>query len=43
VPVRRDLPLTVRETERDDARLDGLAERHAIDSPVRRLREALGA
>jgi 5'-3' exonuclease len=43
VPVRPDLSLTVRQTPRDDARLDELAERHAIESPVRRLREALGA
>lgn len=43
VPVRLDLELTYAEGVRDDARLDTLAERHAIEGPVKRLREALDA
>lgn len=41
VPVRSDAELTVFTGERDDTRLAALAQRHAIDGPVRRLREAL--
>jgi hypothetical protein len=29
--------------DRDDARLDELAEQHNLEGPIRRLREALGA
>jgi 5'-3' exonuclease len=43
VPVRRDLTLVVEHGERDDALLDELARRHAIENPVGRLREALDA
>ena len=43
VPVRRDLTLVVERGERDDARLDELAPRHAIEAPMRRLREVLDA
>lgn len=43
VPVRTDIELTFAEGVRDDERLDALSERHAIEGPVRRLREALDA
>jgi 5'-3' exonuclease len=43
VPVRHDAELTVSRGRRDDARLAALAERHALDGPVRRLQEALDA
>jgi 5'-3' exonuclease len=43
VPVRCDVELTVVRQPPDDERLTELAERHAIEAPVGRLREALGA
>ncbi len=43
VPVRRDLPLVRREGTFDADRLAALATRHALETPVARLREALGA
>jgi 5'-3' exonuclease len=43
VPIRTDLDLVVDREERDDDRLDRLAERHRLTGPVRRLREALDA
>jgi 5'-3' exonuclease len=43
VPVQVDVELTYGEGVRDDERLDELAERHAIEGPVKRLREALDA
>ncbi len=41
VPVRRDVAVTVDRSQRDDAALDALAERHNLEGPIRRLREAL--
>lgn len=41
VPVRADVELTWRRRERDDAALDALATRRAIEGPVGRLREVL--
>lgn len=41
VPVRGDVALTRRQGERDDARVDGLAERWNLESPLRRIRDAL--
>jgi 5'-3' exonuclease len=43
VPIRTDLDLVVDREDRDDDRLDRLAERHRLTGPVRRLREALDA
>ena len=40
VPIRTDLEVDLVAGERDDDRLDGLAERYALTGPVRRLREA---
>lgn len=43
VPARGDVAVTVHHDARDDARLDHLAERHSLESPIRRLRQALAA
>lgn len=43
VPARADVAVTVHDGARDDARLDHLAERHSLESPLRRLRDALAA
>ncbi len=43
VPIRSDVEVRVWSGERDDERLDDLAERRRIKGPVRRLRDALGA
>jgi len=43
VPVRTDVEIQRTSDRRDDARLDELAERHNLEGPIRRLREALGA
>ncbi|MPZ86497.1 MAG: flap endonuclease [Nitriliruptorales bacterium] len=43
VPVRSDAELTMIRGTRDVARLAELAERHALEGPVRRLSEALDA
>lgn len=43
VPVRRDVDVRVAKSARDDGELSALAERHNLDSPVARLREALDA
>jgi 5'-3' exonuclease len=43
VPVRTDLKLVSADGVRDDERVDALAERHRLDGPVGRLREALDA
>lgn len=41
VAIRTDLELSVERDDPDPERLDGLAERHRVTGPVRRLREAL--
>lgn len=43
VPVMTDVALERTVGVRDDGALDALAERHNLEGPVRRLREALGA
>ncbi|MBA2529852.1 MAG: 5'-3' exonuclease [Euzebyales bacterium] len=43
VPVRRDVEVITHRAARDDAALDALAQRHNLDSPIRRMREALDA
>ncbi|MBA3372025.1 MAG: 5'-3' exonuclease [Euzebyaceae bacterium] len=43
VPVRTDVQVQRTSGDRDDARLDELAEQHNLEGPIRRLREALGA
>jgi 5'-3' exonuclease len=43
VPIRTDLDLVVDRSDRDDVALDGLAGRHRLGGPIRRLREALDA
>jgi len=43
VPIRTDLDLVLDREDRDDDRLDRVAERHRLTGPVRRLREALDA
>jgi len=43
VPVRPDAQITYHRGRRDDAVLDQLAERHSLNGPIRRLREALDA
>lgn len=43
VPVRLDAALTDEQADRDDDRVDALAERHSLKGPLRRLREALDA
>jgi 5'-3' exonuclease len=43
VPVRWDVEVKVQRPSRDDALLDELATRHKIETPVKRLREALDA
>jgi 5'-3' exonuclease len=42
VPIRTDVDVRLRKEQRDDARLDALADRYAVKGPVRRLREAMG-
>jgi len=41
VPIRTEVEVRLRQSERDEGRLDALAERYAVKGPVRRLREAL--
>jgi 5'-3' exonuclease len=41
VPIRTDLEVRAWRAERDDARIDRLAERYKLGGPVRRFREAL--
>jgi 5'-3' exonuclease len=43
VPIRTDLDMVVDRGYRDDVALDGLAGRHRLGGPIRRLREALDA
>jgi len=40
VPIRTDVPVTTWGGERDDAKLDELAERYRLTGPVKRLRSA---
>ncbi|MFN2433596.1 MAG: 5'-3' exonuclease H3TH domain-containing protein [Gemmatimonadota bacterium] len=43
VPIRTEVAVRTRRGARSDARLEELAERHALGGPVRRLRQALDA
>jgi hypothetical protein len=43
VPIRTDLQVRARPAKRNDRRLDELGERHGINGPIKRLREALDA
>lgn len=43
VPIRTDLDVDLVQAQRDDERLDQLAERWALTGPVRRLRDAFAA
>ncbi|HUH07175.1 MAG TPA: 5'-3' exonuclease [Egibacteraceae bacterium] len=43
VPLRGDVPVRRRHGRRDDARLDELAQAHALEGPVNRLKAALDA
>jgi 5'-3' exonuclease len=43
VPIRTDLEVVVEDSPGDDEKLDRLAKRRRLESPVRRLREARGA
>lgn len=43
VPVRTDVEVVVRRSERDDALLDELGEQHRLSGPLGRLREAMDA
>ena len=43
VPIRTEVEVVVKRSDRDDARLDELGEQHRLSGPLSRLREAMDA